>query len=127
MVLILAVIGFVLVNGAMIHYFMTIAKETVPEDLRPHAAVLVLGAAIGAAAIGLSPSAATIALGVPGVAFAAFLLWLFGQRRVPDGSLIARVGELMPKLEAPDQDGKLVRLSDMKGQRVMFKFFRGFW
>lgn len=125
--MIVAIVGFVLVNAAMTHYFMTIAKEAVPDDVRPHAAVLVLGATISAAAIGLSPNAATIALGVPSMGFAAFLLWLFGQRRVPDGTLIARLGEPMPELEAADQDGKLVRLSDLKGRRVMFKFFRGFW
>lgn len=127
MILILAVTGLVVVNVAMTHYFMTIARETVPEDVRPHAAVLALGAVISVAAIGLSPSATTIALGVPSVAFAALLLWLLGQRRLPDGALIARVGEPMPELEAPDHDGKPVRLSDLKGQRVMFKFFRGFW
>lgn len=127
MILILAVLGFVLVNLAMTHYFMTIAKETVPEDVRPHAFVLGLGAVISAATIGLAPSLATLALGVPSLAFAALLLWLFGQRRVPDGALIARVGEPMPELEAADHDGKLVRLGDLKGQRVMFKFFRGFW
>ena len=127
MALILAVIGFVMVNAAMTHYFMTIAKETVPEDVRPHAAVIVLGAATSVAAIGLSPGAATITLGVLSVAFAAFLLWLFAQRRLPDGTPIARVGEPMPILEAPDQDGKLVRLHDLKGRRVMLKFFRGSW
>ncbi len=127
MVLSLAVIGLVVVNVAMTHYFMTIAKEAVPEDVRAHGAVLVMGAAISVTAIGLSPSAATIVLGVSSVAFATLLLWLFGQRRLPDGALITRVGQPMPELEAPDQDGKLVRLSDLKGRRVMFKFFRGFW
>ena len=127
MALILAVIGFVIVNAAMTHYFMTIAREAVPEDVRPHSAVLVVGAVISVAAIGLSPSSTTITLGALSVAFAAFLLWLFGQRRLPDGELIARVGEPMPKLEALDQDGQLVRLSDLEGRRVMLKFFRGFW
>ena len=127
MALILAVTGFVLVNVAMTHYFMTIAKETVPESVRPHAVVLVLGAAISVAAVGISATGTTIALGVLSVAFAVFLLWLFGQRRLPDGTLIARVGEAMPELEALDQDGNLVRLRDLKGGRVMFKFFRGFW
>ncbi len=127
MSLVLAVSGFVLVNVAMTHYFMTIANEAVPEDVRPHGTALGLGGAISVAAIGLAPSATTIGLGVPSVAFAAFILWLLGQRRVPDGALIARVGEPVPDLEAPDQDGKLVRLSDFKDRRVMFKFFRGFW
>jgi len=127
MTTIFAVIGFVIVNVAMTHYFMTIAKEAVPEDVRPHAVVLALGAVMSATALVVAPSAATIALGVPSLAFAALLLWLFAQRRVPDGALIARVGEPMPEIEAPDQDGNLVRLSDLKGRRVMFKFFRGFW
>ena len=127
MELILAVSGFALVNVAMTHYFMTIAKEAVPQDIRPHGTALGLGGAISVAAIGLAPNATTLGLGVPSVAFAAFILWLLGQRRVPDGNLIARVGEAMPNLEAPDQDGRLVRLGDFKDRRVMFKFFRGFW
>ncbi|TFH22086.1 MAG: hypothetical protein E4H03_09205 [Myxococcales bacterium] len=127
MALTLAVPGLVVVLAAAAHYFATIPKETVPKDVRPHSVVLILGAAMGVAGIVVSATTTTIALGATSVVSAASLLWLFAQRHLPDAELVVAVGDPMPTLEARDQDGRLVRLDDFKGRRVLFKFFRGFW
>ena len=56
-----------------------------------------------------------------------FLVWLLAQRRTPDGALIVHVGQVLPPLAASNQDGKLVDIADLGGQRILFKFFRGSW
>lgn len=124
---ILALAGLVVVLGAMTHYFATIAQERVPRDLRPHGAVIAIGGALGAIAIVMAPAPGTIVLGILAVSFAAFLLWLFGQRRLPDGKLVVGVGDPMPEVQALDSGGRPFRLEDLQGRRVLFKFFRGSW
>lgn len=125
--LFLALSGFIIVVGAAIQYFMTIAKETVPAEVQVH--VLLFGGGTLIALMGalLAPNAVTITLAIFAAAIGIFLLWLLVQRRVPDGELIVGIGDLMPALVAPNQDGELVDIADLRGQRIMFKFFRGSW
>ncbi len=123
----LALTGFAVVNGAMIHYFATIAKERVPVDVRPHSAAFGAGGLLGLAGIIAGPSAATLALGIMAASTGGFLLWLISQRRTPDGELIAKIGETLPDLSAPNQDGEQVRIADLRGRRVLLKFYRGHW
>ena len=68
-----------------------------------------------------------IGFGGMAVFFAVFLLWLLGQRRTPDGELIAKIGEVLPELAAPNQSGDMVSLNDLRGRRVLLKFYRGHW
>ena len=125
--LFLALSGFIIVVGAAIQYFMTIAKETVPAEVQVH--VLLFGGGTLIALMGalLAPNAVTITLAIFAAAIGIFLLWLLVQRRVPDGELIVGIGDLMPALVAPNQDVELVDIADLRGQRIMFKFFRGSW
>jgi hypothetical protein len=119
--------GFLLVLVAMIQYFMTIAKETVSEDVRPYVALFGGGAVISVIGAFLAPGAGTIILAALAVATGGFLIWLLGQRQVPDGELIVRVGEILPPLAALNQEGELVDIADLRGQRVLLKIFRGSW
>ena len=122
-----ALSGFLIVAGAAIHYFLTIDKETVPEDVRPHTVLWGVGAAISILGALLAPSLVTIVLAVVAAVTGGFLIWLVGQRRVPDGELIVDVGDALPELVAPNQDGEIINLADLRGQRVLLKFFRGSW
>lgn len=123
----LALAGFVIVNIAMGHYFTTIAKEKVPESVVPHSVALVLGGLLGIAGIILAPSAATSGLGGGAAFFAGFLLWLLGQRRTPDGELIAKIGDVLPEFSAPNHNGQMIRIADLRGRRALLKFYRGHW
>ncbi len=111
----------------MTHYFLTINREDVPEDIRPHAWVLAVGVVLSLVAIILNPGGMEWTLGVMSISFGGLLLYLLSLRRLPDGALIARVGEPMPELAAVDHAGNPFDLGDLKGKRVLFKFFRGSW
>ncbi len=127
MALPLALLGFGLVMGVTFQYFTTIAKETVPEDVRVYEVLFAVSGALAVAAVVVEPAAGPIILGALTVPLAGFLVWLLAQRRTPDGALIARVGEPMPPLRALDHEGRPVDLADLRGRRVLFKFFRGSW
>ena len=75
--------------------------------------------------IGLRWSPYTAAL--TGAGTAGLMLSLLGLRRLPDGALIARVGAPMPPASALDERGRPFELASLRGQRVLFKFFRGSW
>ena len=123
----MALLGFALVNVAMVHYFVTIANENVPESIGPHGSAFAVGGVLGVGGMLLAPGAATFGFGGMAVFFAVFLLWLLGQRRTPDGELIAKIGEVLPELAAPNQNGDMVSLDDLRGRRVLLKFYRGHW
>lgn len=125
--IVLAVVGFGIVFGAMTQYFLTINQERVPTEVRPHVIVLSVGSALSAVAVALSPTWAVILLGVFSVSVGALLLYILSIRRLPLGALTAVVGEPMPEFAAPDQDGAPFSLKSLRGQRVMVKFFRGSW
>lgn len=122
-----AIVGFVFVNGAMTQYFLTINREEVPENILPHQVVLALGVVLAILGLALAPGALTSILGALSISTGGLILFLLSQRRLPDGNLIAEVGEPMPALAAPDQDGASWDLSAHRGQRLMIKFFRGSW
>lgn len=124
---IVAAVGFLVVFVPMFRYFASIGREEVPEDPTPYNVAMAVGAVLGIAGIALAPALTTGLLGGLAIALAGFFVWLMSMRRLPDGALIARVGEPLPELEAPDQDGALIRLADLRGQRVLLKFFRGGW
>ncbi len=123
----LALAGFLIVHVPMFYYFTLIGREKVPVSVLPYNVAMVLGVALGLGGIIAAPALATGVLGGFAVAMGAFFLWLMSMRKLPDGTLIAKLGEPLPELSAPDQDGQLVRLADLRGQRVMLNFFRGSW
>jgi len=123
----LAVLGLLTILGSTTAYFLTIDRERVPADVRPFQAVLVVGLALGLGGIAAQPGL------LPGALFAvtggmgAFLLYLLGIRKLPDGALTATVGAPMPPLRALDEQGRDFDLQTLLGRRVMVKFFRGSW
>ena len=123
----LALIGFAIVNVAMVHYMLTIAKETVPEDVRPLAAAETIGMTLAMAGAIMNPSVGTIIIGLMSLMLGGLILFLLRIRRLPDGELVVSVGDAMAPLAAPDQDGNLVDLSTLQGKRLLVKFFRGSW
>ena len=123
----LVLVGFFVVMGFAVQYFLTIAKETVPVNPWPHIAIFGGGALVAVLGAILDPNVVTILLAVTTAATGIFLIWLLGQRRVPDGELIVEVSDPFPELIAPNQNGKMIDISDLLGQRILFKFFRGSW
>jgi hypothetical protein len=123
----LAALGLLAVLGSTTAYFLTIDRERVPEGVRSFQAVLVMGILVGLGGIAAQPGP------LPGALFAvtgglgAFLLYLLGIRKLPDGALTATVGAPLPPLRALDEQGRDFDLQTLLGRRVMVKFFRGSW
>jgi len=38
-----------------------------------------------------------------------------------------RIGETAPEFRLPDQNGRIVRLSEARGHKVVLVFYRGYW
>lgn len=57
-----------------------------------------------------------------------FCVYVFSfSATMPDGATSPRPGEPAPPLSGVDQRGEQVRLSELKGQRVLLVFYRGHW
>lgn len=124
---IFAFAGFFAVTGAMTQYFLTIAAEKVPKQVGLHMSIFAVGIVLSLVGIITEPSGLTWSLGVLSISMGGLVLFLLSQRRLPDGALIATLGEPMPALSAVDHTGAAFDLASLQGQRVLFKFFRGSW
>ncbi len=122
-----AAVGFVAVLAAITWYFSIISAETVPKSVGPFAGVLIGGIVVADLGVALAPSVATALLAGLTLLLGGSVLYLLPLRKLPDGELVARIGEPMPPLVALDQDGERFDLTSLRGQRVMVKFFRGSW
>jgi len=127
MALALAIAGFLITQGVITWYFVVINKEKVPVEVGPFRAVMALGMLLSSVGLWLAPGALIGALFGINVGMGVGIFWLLTQRKLPDGHLIASLGQPMPALSAPDDTGAPFDLSDLKGKRVMVKFFRGSW
>lgn len=125
--MIFAIVGFVIIMVASVQYLLTIANETVPESPAPLAISELVGLAFGVVGIVVEPSGLTIGLFAMAAPMAGLLLYFLSIRKLPDGELIASVDAPMPALVATDHQGKPFDLNDLRGHRVLFKFFRGSW
>ncbi len=123
----LALSGFLIVNAATLQYLTLIGKEKVPDSWAAHAGVMVLGAVVAVVGAGLGATPLTVGLAALTVVTTIGMIYLFSLAPLPDGALVARVGEPVPELVAPDQDGGSFDLASLQGRRVMVKFFRGSW
>ena len=47
--------------------------------------------------------------------------------QIPGADGAPAVGSLAPPLELPDQSGRVISLEDLRGQRVVLIFYRGYW
>jgi hypothetical protein len=123
----LAIASFALVVSAIVVLFGAINQEKVTDSVGPFQGVFGLGM-LGAAISAVSePGFVSLALAPMTLGLGAFLLYLLSIRKVPDGQLIAVVGERMPPVMALDAAGHDFDLKEKLGRRVMVKFFRGEW
>ena len=67
-----------------------------------------------------------LALVVLLVAFAAVAYWAL-YVNYPKPQIASNAGKAAPDFTLPDQDGKPVTLSALRGQPVVLIFYRGYW
>ncbi|MCF7765464.1 MAG: peroxiredoxin family protein [Verrucomicrobia bacterium] len=57
-----------------------------------------------------------------------FAYYVFGlSYQMPKPTPVAEGLSATPEFEVQDQDGRLVRLSDFRGRRLVLTFYRGHW
>jgi hypothetical protein len=57
-----------------------------------------------------------------------FLFYIFGfSNQLPAPDSAPSVGDLAPSLKLPDQTGRVLSLDNLRGERVLVVFYRGYW
>lgn len=130
---VLAVSAVVVVNAAWLYYLWLIPKERVPERPFGFVAAMVAGVSMSGASLlaalreeeAIAPSMWVLA----GVAtsLAAFFVYLLKQAALPDGEIRVAVGDKLLTFAARDTNGDRFHTDELRGKRVLLKFFRGHW
>ncbi len=126
--------GAVAVLGSWALYMGSVPSGRVPPRPVGHLIVQAVGmvsALTGLAQVAASP---TLPIGLPSAALAGLALTMGGlffflltQRKTPLGKLRVAVGDPMLPFSAATRDGVAFHSDQLRGQRVLFKFFRGHW
>ena len=114
----------------LVTYFMVAVRFPVLRDNAIVNLVLVIGGA-SIAAWGLVRRRNWKSwLGFGTAAFFAFLFcgYIFVlTSQLPSPDTAPAVGAVAPPLKLPDQAGRMLALDDLRGERVVVVFYRGFW
>lgn len=123
----LALLGLGLTFASWGVYMAAIARERVPPRPRGHVAAQLGAIAASLAAIVLGPSVATIAAAVLALPLAALFLFLLSEAPVPDTTIRVAVGQPLLAFSAQTSEGTPWSTEQLRGRRVLIKFFRGAW
>jgi len=124
---ILGIIAFGCNLGTGFLWFRRIKAVAIPEDRTPFVVPMVLGLALGIAAMAMGPGV----LGGIAAGLAIFLGGMFvltvlvGDQKGGAGQF--RVGAPVPNFTAPDENDEPFELASLAGKPVLLKFFRGHW
>lgn len=130
--------GPVVVFAGVVSYFQVFVRYPVLRDF-PWVNLPLVWMGLGLSGLGLWLAYARRAvyrgrvLGVMGMLLSVAMAGLFHfyvfyytyQMPAPGG--LAATMEVAPDFELTDQDGQRVRLSDLRGKKVVLTFYRGYW
>ena len=125
----LTVLGPLLAAGGFGLYFLSTFRLARYRS-RPweFVALVAAGAALGAYRLAAAPSAATAAAAALALGILVFACWFFfsfsmyGEREDRP-----RIGERFPDFTLPTSDGRLFRLAEAHGRRLLLVCYRGIW
>lgn len=128
----LSLVGFGLVVGYWAHYLSAIPRGLVPVWPAVGIALVALGMIASAAAIVIGAmsggvGALAVSLSVIAWVMGGLFFFLLSQRKTPLGRITVTVGDPLPSFEAHDHAGALFNSDELRGRRVLIKFFRGQW
>jgi hypothetical protein len=123
----LASAAVALVATALARWFHLLNTVGLAGRRAPLFAAIGAGIALGIAALTREPG--WIGGGLAAVAIAVGLVWIALGLVAPQSRQqpTIRVGGPLPDFEAPDHEGRIFRLSSLRGQPILLKFFRGHW
>ena len=134
MALTFAVAGLGIIVISWLDYLIKIPKEKVPKRPVGHVILMVIGIFLAIFPIVQSSILGetnklflpTI-LGVISLLLAGLFFYLLTIAALPDGELSLAIGDSYISFDAVDDQGRPFHTDEWKGQRVLFKIFRGHW
>ena len=91
-------------------------------------AIIAGGAALGAYRLAAAPGAPTAVAAVLAIGILAFACWfLFSFSMYGEREDRPRVGERFPDFTLPTSDGRIFRLAEARGRRLLLVCYRGIW
>jgi peroxiredoxin len=123
----LAALALIVIGAALLSYVAKMRRNR--SELRPVSVQLaaVVALLLGATAFFLQPGIAGALIAVLAIVPAALLLVAIHTSSEPDQPPNMHIGELAPDFSGVAADGTPFRLSALRGQPVLLKFFRGLW
>jgi len=128
-----ALLGFAMTFFGLVLYFSTIIKNRVPVKPLGLIVNLCVGMAYGVWALVLAlsgPFLGVLPVAIPAgisIVLGGFFLWVLSQRKTPLGNIQVKVGDTLLPFEVKTSDGTVFTQDNLKGKRILFKFFRGAW
>lgn len=125
----LALVGTLLTLTGGVSYFLLLSVPWIRTYAIPNILLAVLGVVICFVAVKRRRSIPVIL----GTAFSTliatvFLLSIFVLMRLPPPQTAWAVGQSLPDITLPNQDGREVSITDYRGKGpVLLVFYRGFW
>jgi len=126
---VLTVLGPLLAAGGFGLYFLS-SFRLARYRRRPweFVAIVAAGAALGAYRLVAAPGAATAVAAALAVGILAFACWfLFSFSMYGKREDRPRVGERFPDFALPTSDGRVFRLAETRGRRLLLVCYRGIW
>jgi len=126
--------GAIAVLGSWALYMGSVPSGRVPPRPVGHIIAQAVGMALAITGMAQVVTTPTLPIGLPSAALAGpaltmggLFLFLLTQRKTPLGKLRVAVGDPMLPFSATTRDGEAFHSDQLRGQRVLFKFFRGHW
>ncbi len=120
-------LGFAIAAGTFAIWFRRVFAVNIPKNRSGFVVVMALAALLGIAAFAQGPGwiggiAAALAILLGGF----FLLTVaIGDQKGSTGQF--QVGQKVPEIRAPADDGRLFEVASLTGNPLLLKFFRGHW
>jgi len=131
-------IGPLVTLAGLISYFLVFARWPVLRDFPwVNLPVVLAGAAVSVVGFWRAFFRSALwrgkVLGTLGLVFSLLAAGLFNgyvfvlSSMLPETTRVTSDLEYAPEIALPDQQGRLVSLTDLRGRKVIVTFFRGFW
>jgi len=120
-------LGFVIAAGTWALWFRRVSAVNIPENRTGFVLTMALAALLGIASFARGPGwVGAVAAGLA-ILLGGFFLFTVAIGAQKGGTGRFRIGEKMPEIRAPADDGQIFEVASLTGNPLLLKFFRGHW